>query len=70
MKREFNNGIITIIWDKSKCIHSGKCLKGLPEVFKPNEKPWINMNKATILDLIHQVRKCPSGALTLKADQV
>ena len=41
MKKEFSNGEITIVWEPSKCQHSGICVKTLPEVYKPKEKPWI-----------------------------
>jgi uncharacterized Fe-S cluster protein YjdI len=69
MKKEFNNGVLTIYWKKHKCKHSEDCVKSLPQVFNPEEKPWIKMNNAPLFEVIQQVRKCPSGALSLKADE-
>lgn len=62
--REYSNGEITIVWKAELCIHSRICAKGLPIVFKPKEKPWINANGATSEKVVEQVQKCPSGALS------
>ena len=64
LKKEYKNQDVTIVWEPQKCIHSAKCVEGLPEVFKPQEKPWINMSKADSDKLVDQVKKCPSGALS------
>ena len=66
MKKEYSNGEVTIIWQPEKCIHSAVCVKGLPDVFKPREKPWINPEAASTDQLVEQVKKCPSGALTFR----
>ncbi|MEQ8624574.1 MAG: (4Fe-4S)-binding protein [Vicingaceae bacterium] len=54
---------LTVNWNPKQCIHSEKCWRGLPEVFKPKEKPWIQLEDSTIDNIIDQVKKCPSGAL-------
>lgn len=64
---EYSNGEITIVWEASKCIHSGKCARNLPGVFKPQERPWISVNNADTPHLKETIDKCPSGALTWKA---
>jgi uncharacterized Fe-S cluster protein YjdI len=61
---KYSNGEVTIIWQPELCIHSGRCVKGLPEVFKPQEKPWITPGGSTTNKIIRQVKKCPSGALS------
>jgi hypothetical protein len=38
--------------------------EGLPEVFKPKEKPWIQPEGAETKRIIQQVKMCPSGALS------
>lgn len=63
--KEFKNKDITIIWDPEKCIHSGICVKTLPQVYNPKENPWIKMENARTKDLINQVAQCPSGALSI-----
>jgi len=60
----YSNGQVTIIWQPRLCIHSGICARGLPEVFKPKERPWINAEGIPSEKIIDQVKKCPSGALT------
>ncbi|MCX8106613.1 MAG: (4Fe-4S)-binding protein [Ignavibacterium album] len=65
-RKEYSNGEITIVWQPKLCIHSGVCVKTLPKVYQPNERPWIKPENATTQELIDQVAKCPSGALSIK----
>jgi len=60
----YSNGEITIIWKPDMCIHSRNCFTGLIEVFDPRRKPWIEINNATTEEIIAQIKKCPSGALS------
>ena len=62
--KEYTNGEVTIVWKQALCTHSGNCVRGLASVFKPKEKPWIHPQGATSQEIIEQVAKCPSGALT------
>ncbi len=64
--REYSNGEVTILWDSSRCIHAGRCVRGLPQVFDVHARPWINMMGAKSDEIVAQVAKCPSGALSLK----
>jgi uncharacterized Fe-S cluster protein YjdI len=61
---KYTNGEISVVWKPDLCIHSGICARGLSEVFKPREKPWINMSGAANEKIIEQVKNCPSGALS------
>jgi uncharacterized Fe-S cluster protein YjdI len=36
----------------------------LPQVFNPKERPWIKADAASTQQIIDQVKKCPSGALS------
>ena len=64
MTKKYSNGEVTIVWKPHLCIHSGKCVFGLPRVFDVNRKPWIDPNAATTEAMIRQVNLCPSGALS------
>lgn len=64
--KEYPKEDITVLWNAEKCIHSGICARGLSEVFKPKERPWIQTENATKEEIVNQVLKCPSGALSLK----
>jgi uncharacterized Fe-S cluster protein YjdI len=66
---KYSNGVVTIVWQPERCIHSGNCVRGLPEVFKPKEKPWITPENSTTEKIIQQVKKCPSGALSYFMNQ-
>lgn len=63
-EKEYTNGEVTVVWKADLCIHSANCVKGLPEVFNTKKRPWINAQGAGTREIIDQVRKCPSGALS------
>ena len=62
--KKYTNGEVTIVWKPAICIHSGICFRGLPTVFDPRKRPWITPETATTKEIIEQVKKCPSGALS------
>lgn len=62
--KKYSNDELTVVWKPHMCIHSGVCVKTLPHVYKPREKPWIKIDKASTEELKIQVMKCPSGALS------
>ncbi len=70
LQKEYKKDDLTIVWKPKRCTHSGICVKTLPEVYKPSEKPWVTLENASVQALKDQVSKCPSGALTyyLKED--
>lgn len=63
-EKAYTNGEITVLWKPGVCIHSGKCVQGLGEVFNVGARPWINMEAAKTERIIRQVEQCPSGALS------
>lgn len=64
IKNEYTNGELTIVWQPGKCIHAAECVKALPKVYNPKEKPWLKIENATTPELKDQINKCPSGALS------
>ena len=64
--KKYKKGDIEIVWDSGKCIHAGFCAGQLPEVFNPNVRPWIQPENASKEKIIEQVKKCPSGALSIQ----
>lgn len=63
-EKEYTNGEITVIWKPEACAHSGNCVRGLSEVFKPGERPWIRIGKASSEEIKRTIDTCPSGALS------
>jgi len=66
---EYSNGELTIIWQPDLCIHAGLCVRTLPNVYKPTERPWVKIQNATTQELIDQIKLCPSGALTYRLEK-
>ena len=64
--KEYSKGDLTVIWKPKTCIHSEECVKRLPNVYKPDEKPWIQVEHATTAELKEQIDACPSGALSYR----
>ena len=64
VRKEYTNGELTIVWKPGKCIHAGECVKALPKVYNPNERPWLKVENATTDELKAQIKTCPSGALS------
>jgi uncharacterized Fe-S cluster protein YjdI len=62
--KHYSNGEVTVVWKNDLCAHSGNCVRGLPEVFNRSNSPWVNIKGATTSQIIEQIRKCPSGALS------
>lgn len=64
MKKRYSNGDVTVIWQPDLCRHTGICARGLPLVFDPRRRPWIELQHADTDTITAQVDRCPSGALT------
>lgn len=62
--KEYSNNEIKILWDSKKCIHAAECVKNARNVFKPKERPWIQMENGTTAEIKNAIDKCPSGALS------
>ncbi|HET9870463.1 MAG TPA: (4Fe-4S)-binding protein [bacterium] len=65
MKKHYTHGGVTILWQSALCIHCGNCARGLPQVFNPAKRPWIEPAAATGEEIKNQVAQCPSGALSI-----
>ena len=54
---------LDITFAPKRCIHAGACVRGLPAVFDPQRKPWVDPSAAEVADVIATVLQCPTGAL-------
>jgi uncharacterized Fe-S cluster protein YjdI len=61
---KYTAGELNIVWKPGLCQHAGICVKMLPNVYHPQERPWVKPENATTEQLIDQISKCPSGALS------
>jgi putative redox protein len=62
--KRYSNGDVTVVWQPDLCRHTGICARGLPQVFNPGRRPWIDLQHADTATITAQVDRCPSGALT------
>ena len=70
IKKEYTNGEVTIVWDAQKCLHSGICARGLPNVFRPKLRPWVKIEAADTETIVNQVKQCPTGALSFYMNNI
>jgi CDGSH-type Zn-finger protein/uncharacterized Fe-S cluster protein YjdI len=56
---------VTVTWDRARCIHAQACVDGLPSVFDPERRPWIDPDQADADAVEAVVMQCPTGALHL-----
>lgn len=54
---------IVVYYAPRLCIHAQECVRGLPEVFRRGERPWVQPQHATTERIAEVIRRCPSGAL-------
>lgn len=64
-KRTYERDGLTVLWDSDLCTHCETCWRGLPQVFDPEKRPWVNINGATTEEITKQVQQCPSGAISI-----
>ena len=58
---------LEVTWDSKVCIHSGNCVKTLPQVFRVESGKFvIEPSKASEAEVRGAVAKCPSHALKVK----
>ena len=66
IRKTYTHAGITVVWQPALCIHSRNCFHGLPGVFDPNRRPWIDPTAADAQAIVAQVARCPSGALSIE----
>ena len=63
VEKVYANDRIEVIWEPAFCIHVAECLRGLPDVFDAQRRPWIIVDNASPDEIADVVQRCPTGAL-------
>lgn len=61
--RRYDGTAIRITYDRVRCIHAAECVRGLPQVFDAERRPWIDPSRASADEIAAVVSRCPTGAL-------
>jgi CDGSH-type Zn-finger protein/uncharacterized Fe-S cluster protein YjdI len=68
MKRErlytYKGDNIEVHYNLGRCIHAAECVRGLPDVFQRDRRPWIVPDLDSADRVAEIILKCPTGALT------
>jgi uncharacterized Fe-S cluster protein YjdI len=65
-KIEYDNGELTVVWKPDTCIHAANCVKGLPRVFRPKDKPSVKVDAASTEELMNTSGHHPHRTKDLK----
>lgn len=65
-RRTYETEAVRVLWDSSRCIHTGICLQTLPSVFDVRRRPWVDLRGAEASAVADAVERCPTGALRYK----
>ena len=65
VEREYRNrpGEIVVYWEPRICNHTGNCFRSLPDVFQPQNRPWVMVDAASADKIAEVVTTCSTGAL-------
>ncbi|MBU3063898.1 (4Fe-4S)-binding protein [Nocardia sp. NEAU-G5] len=66
--REYRTDGITVTWEAARCRHATECVRGLPAVFDPAQRPWIRPDNSNADALAEVIDRCPSFALGYRTD--
>ena len=61
--KTYENEEIQVFWNPSLCQHAGKCARGLPAVFDPKRRPWVDLTQGSAKEIAAIIDQCPSKAL-------
>ena len=64
--RDYAGKEVVISFDARRCIHAAECVRGAPKVFDPEARPWIKPDGASGDHIAEVVRRCPTGALSMR----
>lgn len=68
-RKTYTGPVVDVSFDGDVCQHAAECVRGMPTVFDPAARPWIDPTHAdsegTAQTLREVIGRCPSGALRL-----
>jgi uncharacterized Fe-S cluster protein YjdI len=64
--RTYANDAIEVRWEPRLCIHTKACVRGLPDVFDPGARPWVEVDGAVPERIAEAILTCPTGALSFR----
>lgn len=64
-RRTYSGSEADISFEGRRCIHAERCVHGLPGVFDPDSRPWINPDGGSAEGIAAVVGRCPTGAISM-----
>lgn len=61
--RRYEGEKLAVLYDVERCIHAAECVRGLPDTFDPQRRPWVTPDAADAGEVADVILRCPTGAL-------
>ena len=68
-RHDYRGERVAVTYDVDRCLHVRACVEGLPSVFDPDSRPWVDPDAADADEVARVVERCPTGALTHDGDE-
>jgi uncharacterized Fe-S cluster protein YjdI len=52
-----------VSWEPAHYIHAANCVRGVPAVFNPRDRPWVHVDATDADTIALVIETCPTGAL-------
>ena len=69
MRKTYTGPLVDVSFDGEICAHAAECVRGMPAVFDPTARPWIDPRTVATPEAADELRRvvgrCPSGALEI-----
>ncbi len=63
VERAYFGDDFVVTWEPPLCVHSQRCFRNLPRVFRPWERPWVHVDEGSADEIEAVVATCPRAAL-------
>lgn len=68
VERAYHGEGFVVTWEPALCVHSERCFRSLPRVFRPWDRPWVHVGEASAERIAEVVATCPSAALKFERE--
>lgn len=62
-RKTYGGARVEVSFDSARCRHAAECVRGLPDVFDVDRRPWVLPDADDPQRVVEVVARCPTGAL-------
>jgi CDGSH-type Zn-finger protein/uncharacterized Fe-S cluster protein YjdI len=65
-RKHYPGRSVEVVFTARRCLHAGECVRSLPAVFDPAQRPWVQPDEGGAAEIERAVALCPTGALSCR----